>query len=139
MPHYVMRAELALPVNDWQRRSYWQTYTEWQRLWQVYTLRQAHAQSQQGLLATPSSSCNDNNSAAKVEAPTSKRKRRSSLETFTAQAQRAAQRILLAVRAIEEKADGARIVHFGRPTADNGEIGDRTTNPWDMVFNDAAD
>src|SRR5262249_19474439 len=89
MPHYVMRAEPALPVNDWQRRSYWQTYTEWQRLWQVYALRQPHAQLQQGLLATPSSSCNDN-SATRVETPTSKRKRRASLETFIAGAQRGA-------------------------------------------------
>src|SRR5215813_12057942 len=130
MPHYVMRAEPALPVNDWQRRSYWQTYTEWQRLWQVYTLRQAHAQSQQGLLATPSSSCNDNNSAAKVEAPTSKRKRRSSLETFTAQAQRAAQRIGLAVRAIEEKADGARTSAGQQLITARSATGQPTLGTW---------
>jgi len=43
------------------------------------------------------------------------------------------------VRAIEEKTDGSRVAHFGTPTADTGEIGDKTTNPWDTVLNDAAD
>ena len=47
------------------------------------------------------------------------RKRRPSLATFIARAQRAAQRIGLAVKAVEEKPDGARVAHFGTPATDN--------------------
>ena len=134
--HHVSGVQAVLTVNDWQQRAYaeWQAYAEW---WQAHAQRQAYAEwwqaHAQWLAYTQwqRSPCNDNR-ATQVETPTPTRKRRASLETFIAQAQRAAQRIGFAVRAIEEKADGARIAHFGTPT-DNA-----ADNEWNVVLRKGA-
>lgn len=140
--YYVPRVQAELAVNEWRQRACeWQAYAEW---WKAYAQGQAYAQWQaynhwqRTLQATPSSSSN-NNSGTNVEASTSKRKRRASLEAFIARAQRAAQLIGLALRAVEEKADGSRVAHFGTPLEHNGDIGNPMTNPWDKVLTDAAD
>ena len=98
-------------MNDRQQRAYLQTYAEWQRQWQVYALRLAYAQLQQGLLATPLSPCHDD-SATKVETPTRlrKRNRKPTLRSDIEDVKRAG----LPIRSIQRTADGHSI-HIGEP------------------------